>query len=139
MKKIILMSAFLMGFSILQTKAQVHVNVNLGAPVEKAPFYNDQDDYYYMPDYGVYYNVRRRVYVYQDDGHWLYNQNLPDRYQQADYRHAHYIRVHDRQPYMREGDYHTRYYHQEERHGMDDHRNYHGDYRHDDHRDGDRH
>lgn len=59
-------------------KAQVNININLQpawGPVEY-----DYVEYYYLPEYEVYYDVPRQRFVYFDGGRWLFGKSLPARY-----------------------------------------------------------
>lgn len=64
-------------------KAQVNININLQpawGPVEY-----DYVEYYYLPEYEVYYDVPRQRFVYFDGGRWLFGASLPARYGAIDY------------------------------------------------------
>lgn len=90
--------------------AQVNINVHTGKPVYRQPIYQEVADYYYLPDYGVYYNVPRKVYVYQERGQWVYARRLPKRYgYHHDWRRTHFVRMHERAPFLRNDYYHRRY------------------------------
>jgi|GEM_PF-2246616 len=90
--------------------AQVNINVNLGTPVYRQPIYNEVADYYYLPDYGVYYNVNRQVYVYPEQGQWVYARRLPARYgYHHDWRRTHFVRMHERAPFLRNDYYGNKY------------------------------
>lgn len=109
--------------------AQVHVKVNLGIPVSRESWYSTDNDYYYLPEQGVYYNVRRKVYVYPENGTWVYRRTLPSRYGSYSIRTSHYVKIHDRSPFNRDNDYKQRYSHRD-----DDHRHHNDDHRNDGHR-----
>ena len=80
-------------------QAQVQVNVNLGTPVSQSPWYATDDNYYYLPEQGVYYNVPKRVYVFPEGNQWVYAPNLPARYNGYGYGKSHYVQVRDRSPF----------------------------------------
>lgn len=90
-------------------QAQVNVNVNFGTPVAQSPWYTTDDNYYYLPEQGVYYNVDRRMYVFRENDQWLYARNLPSRYNGYNYRNSHYVIVRDRNPFGYHNVYSTRY------------------------------
>jgi hypothetical protein len=109
-----ILAAALLLFSTAATyqhtaQAQVRVNVNIGTPVAQSPWYSTDDDYYYLPEQGVYYNVNRRVYVYQDNNQWMYAQNLPSRYNGLTWKKSHYVRVRDRSPFNYHNSYSKKY------------------------------
>jgi hypothetical protein len=110
MKKIALLAGLAFSlFMSTSSQAQVRINVQIGAPVVQQSWYDYDDDYYYMPDVNAYYNVRRRVYVYQDNGAWCYGNNLPGRYNGYTYGSGRYVRVRERSPFSR-NDYYRRQY-----------------------------
>ena len=117
MKKLIAMLIFLLGMvAAEQTSAQVSININIGKPVAKEPWYAHDDDYYYMPDQDVYYNIQRRVYVYIDGGHWVFGASLPAVYGNVTYRKVRCVRIHERSPFDRDDQYRERYRHDNGKH-----------------------
>jgi hypothetical protein len=110
MKKIALLAAFgLSLFAGFRTEAKVNINVQLGAPVVQQPWFASDNDYFYMPNQGVYYNVRRQVYVYPEAGRWNYARRLPARYGNVSYSSVRTVRIHDRSPFDRDNDNRRRY------------------------------
>src|SRR5688572_19073097 len=99
MKKILMLTglALCLGSSF-SIEAQVRINVQIGAPVIQQSWYDVDDDYYYMPDQGVYYNVRRQVYVYPYGGNWVYGPSLPPSYGGYTYGSGRYYRINGRAP-----------------------------------------
>ena len=124
MKKLLIFSGLALslcaGFGTTAS-AQVRINVSLGAPVAQQPWYGYDDDYYYMPEQDVYYNVARRVYVYPEGGSWMYAGHLPDRYHGYSWNSGQYYRIHSRAPFDR-----NNYYRQQYAQGYD-RREYRGD------------
>jgi hypothetical protein len=109
MKKIILLTGIL--FSLFADySAQAQVTINLGKPVAREPWYATDNNYYYLPEQGVYYNVSRRAYIFPDGGNWLYANRLPSRYGNYTYRTSQYVRVNERSPFMRDDYYKQKYY-----------------------------
>jgi hypothetical protein len=110
MKKILMLAglALCLGSSF-KSEAQVRINVQIGAPVIQQSWYDVDDDYYYMPDQGVYYNVRRQVYVYPYGGNWVYGPSLPSSYGGYTYRSGRYYRINGRAPFMRNDYYRGQY------------------------------
>ena len=55
--------------------------------------------YYYMPDYGMYYDVRNREYVYMEEGNWIFSVRPPSMYASLDFNNAYVValdyRVHE--------------------------------------------
>jgi hypothetical protein len=110
MKKIVLLAGLAISLcSSFSSKAQIHINVQIGAPVVRQTWYDYDDDYYYMPEQDVYYNVRRRVYVYPEGGTWVYASALPGRYNGCTYASVPYYHVRDRAPFNRPDYYRNQY------------------------------
>ncbi len=111
MKKTLLIAGLVVStFAGLKSQAQVRVNINIGTPVAQQSWYANDNDYYYIPEQGVYYNTRRNVYVYPENGGWYTASRLPERYGNVTYRNARYVRIHDRSPFNRDNDYRQRYH-----------------------------
>lgn len=121
MKKLAILTTLILGLGTsFSGNAQVRVNVNIGTPVVHERWYSSDNDYYYLPEQGVYYNVRRRVYVYPEGGRWMYANRLPGRYGNYTYRTSHVVRIHERSPFNRNDVYRRRYYRGENRHERHD-------------------
>ncbi|KIO50859.1 hypothetical protein [Flavobacterium hibernum] len=73
---ILLMSVF--------AHAQVSINVNIGTPPNWGPQGNDDSRYYYLPDIDIYYDVAKSQYIYDNNGKWMRQNRLPERYRQYD-------------------------------------------------------
>jgi len=71
--------AFLTTASVLSSKAQVSVSVNIGAQPRWAPAGYASADYYYLPDIECYYYVPQRQFVYLNGPNWEFSYNLPAR------------------------------------------------------------
>src|SRR4051812_41872476 len=100
MKKILFLAGLALSLgSSINSDAQVRVSLNIGRPVTQQPWYANDNDYYYLPEQGVYYNTRRRVYVYNENGAWLTANRLPSRFGNYSYRTSKYVRVRDRSPF----------------------------------------
>ncbi|MBS1614666.1 MAG: hypothetical protein JST06_00950 [Bacteroidetes bacterium] len=110
MKRIALLAGLLLSLcSASRTEAQVRVRINLGAPVASQNWFDQDQDYYFLPGPGVYYNVRRRVYVYPENGAWLYARRLPERFGACSFENTRYYRVRDYHPFWRHDYYRNQY------------------------------
>ena len=147
MKKIVLLAGMVLSLgAAVKSDAQVRVSLQIGQPVVQQSWYSRDNDYYYLPEQGVYYNVRRKVYVYPENGSWVYASRLPSRYGNYSYRSSRYVRVRDRSPFDRDNVYRQRYQsnyggyrHDNGNHrGWDNRNNPHSNDRHDNRRDHDR-
>ncbi len=94
---------------VSDANAQIRVNVNIGTPVRQSPWYATDDNYYYLPEQGVYYNVNRRMYVFQNNNQWVYAPNLPGSYRGFNWKKSHYVQVRDRVPFNYHNAYASRY------------------------------
>lgn len=78
-----LMVTLTMWLAPVATIAQVNININMQpawGPVEY-----DYVEYYYLPEYEVYYDVPRQQFVYLDGGRWIFGASLPARYGVVNY------------------------------------------------------
>jgi hypothetical protein len=80
LKRQVLLAAFgiTSGLAPLALKAQIQVNINLQPAW--GPTEYDYVEYYYLPEYEVYYDVPRHQFVYFDAGRWMFGASLPSRY-----------------------------------------------------------
>ena len=109
MKKIFLICAIVLSAVYYKADAQVSVNINIGRqPVWGPPGY-DYVHYYYLPDYDVYYDVPRGMFVYFDLGRWNFGASLPPRYGRYDLYHSYKVVVNDRDPWLRHKYYRSHY------------------------------
>lgn len=109
MKKMIIMLAVFMAVGHAQADAQVNVNVNIGNQPVWGPAGYDYVNYYYLPDYDMYYNVPARQWVYQDRGRWITTGMLPGRYRHVDLYRSYKVVINDRDPYRRSAYYRKHY------------------------------
>lgn len=111
MKKLVLFAAVLMVslFSINNAKAQVSLNINIGAQPVWGPTGYDHVDYYYFPDIDAYYNVPSAQYIYSNGGRWVWGSSLPAQYRNFDLYRAYKVVINEPKPYLRNNIYVTRY------------------------------
>ena len=116
MKRLILIATLTMIFgTTVKTQAQVNINVQIGTPVIRESWYATDYRYYYLPEFDIYYNPTRSVYIFLDNGVWVSSRRLPPRYGNFSYRRSEYVIIRDRSPF----DHHDRYrqrYHDNGRH-----------------------
>ncbi|MGX5690986.1 hypothetical protein [Arcticibacter tournemirensis] len=108
MKTIILYSSVVLAsFAFSESKAQVHVDVNIGRPVyvNPAPV---AVSYYYLPDAEAYYYVPTRVFYYQNRGHWVSSRHLPG-YHNYNIYNVRHIAINEHRPYHRHDYYRSKY------------------------------
>lgn len=110
MKKTILIAACALSLLVgYKSEAWVSVNLQFGAPVMNTSWWGADNDYYYMPQQGVYYNVRRHMYVYPNAGNWCYGPSLPASYGAYNFAPGTYYRVRARAPFQNHGYYQRMY------------------------------
>ena len=101
MKRILLAVLFgVASLSSIGTKAQVSVNVNIGSQPQWGPTGYDHVDYYYLPDVDAYYNVPARQYIYQNNGSWVWRNNLPSQYANYNLYNGYKVVVNRNKPYL---------------------------------------
>ncbi|WP_374164902.1 hypothetical protein [Arcticibacter sp. MXS-1] len=107
MKKVIFYSSILLAaFLSTESKAQVHVDVNIGQPAYVAPVRETR--YYYLPDAEAYYYVPKKVYYYRHRGDWVRSAYLPG-YRNYNVYNVRHVVVNEERPYLRHDYYRSRY------------------------------
>lgn len=110
MKRTFLLAGLVLSlFASLSASAQININISRGIPVAQQTWYQSDNDYYYMPEQGVYYNARRGGYVYPEGSNWMYASNLPARYGNCSYNNVRAYRINGRAPFMRNEYYRNQY------------------------------
>lgn len=112
MKKLIYTSVILLNSLVVSiSHAQIHVSVgvNIGSQPAWGPVGYDHADYYYLPDIGAYYSIPTHQYVYYRNNNWVHTVYLPDRYRNYDLYHGYKVVINDRDPWLRDNIYRTRY------------------------------
>ena len=114
MKKIIFTAAILISCLSAQiVNAQVHVSLGVGVNINSQPEWGpvgyDHVDYYYIPDVDAYYDVPAHQYVYLSGGGWVHRAYLPARYRGYDMYHGYKVVVNEPRPWVRHGEFRTRY------------------------------
>lgn len=102
MKKLLLVIAFFSGIIITQsTRAQVHLNVNIGSQPVWGPVGYDYVDYYYLPDIETYYYVPRRQFIYLNNGQWVFVSALPARYRSYNFYNGYKVVINEPRAYLK--------------------------------------
>jgi len=116
MKKILILSAIAISGLIYNTanaQPTIQVGLRLGAAgitYSTVPVYNgDDDDFYYLPDVGAYYDVDAQCYFYFNGEQWVETPYLPGVYRDYDWRNARRFEIRERRPFMRDDFYRSRY------------------------------
>lgn len=120
--------AFILFFT-LQSNAQVSVNVNIGSRPAPRPewcgHYDDDVDYFYLPEIEAYYDVHSSVFIYMGPGGWIRTAYLPEYCRDYDLNRGHKVVLDYRghAPYAYFNRHRQMYYH-------DYYRNYRQEYYH---------
>lgn len=123
MKKLAILlaaGAGLLTFKTANAQIGLHVSLNFGpvatrvvvpAPVRvlQTDYYDNTDDYYYLPDVEAYYSVPQHCYYYNDGARWVSAAYLPGRYHDFDWRSARHYEVRAARPYMHHDEYRNRF------------------------------
>lgn len=103
MKKIqivlIFLALFLMKASL--TSAQVSLNVNINTQPLWGPVSYDHVEYYYMPEYGMYYYAPKAQFVYLKGNKWVFSNNLPYQHRNANLYSTYKVVINESKPYLR--------------------------------------
>jgi hypothetical protein len=94
-------------------KAQVSVNVNIGAPPMWGPVGYPEVQYYYLPDVEAYYDVHTSMFIYFGGGVWLHEPRLPGIYANYDLYSGYKVVLsdyHGSTPYVNFHDHKKKYY-----------------------------
>jgi len=111
MKKFIFTAVVL--FSCLAFKvasAQISIGLNIGSQPDWGPVGYDHADYYYMPDIDAYYDVPAHQYIYLENNVWIHAGYLPARYDNYDLYGGYKVVLNERNPWLNDRIYRTRYY-----------------------------
>ncbi|MEO8515492.1 MAG: hypothetical protein ABI426_02045 [Flavobacterium sp.] len=119
-----IIGAFILFFT-LQSNAQVSVNVNIGSRPEWCGHYDDDVDYFYLPEIEAYYDVHSSVFIYMGPGGWIRTAYLPEYCRDYDLNHGYKVVLDYRgsAPYAYFNRHRQMYYH-------DYYRNYRQEYYH---------
>lgn len=108
MRTVILYSSIILAsLAFSESKAQIHLDVNIGRPVYINPA-PAAVSYYYLPDAEAYYYVPKRVYYYRNGGHWVSSRHLPG-YHNYKINNVRHIAINEHRPYNRHEYYRSRY------------------------------
>ena len=90
-------------------KAQVSVNVNIGAQPAWGPAGYDHVDYYYLPEVETYYYVPSRTFIYRNGKRWVKTKHLPARYRSYDLHRGRKVVINAPRPYLRHNNYRSQF------------------------------
>jgi len=103
MKRIVFISIAVLIGSLLPVspaKAQVNVNVNIGAQPLWGPTGYDAVEYYYLPDLQMYYYVPSHQFIYLNGPNWVFVNSLPARYNGYNLYSGYKVVINEPKPYL---------------------------------------
>ena len=89
--------------------AQIKVNVNLNVLPDWGPAKYERVDYYYMPEYDIYYNANQRQFIYLEGKNWVFANELPNRYAQVNLYNTYKVVINEPKPYLHHDVYVVKY------------------------------
>jgi hypothetical protein len=98
---------------LLSSTVDAQLRINLSFNVDRQPIWGptgyDHVEYYYLPDIGVYYNVPRQRFFYNQGGRWISSSSLPSRYRGYDLYHSYKVVLNEPAPYRNDRTYREKY------------------------------
>ncbi len=95
--------------SLSVAKAQVGISININSQPLWGPVAYDYVEYYYLPEYDVYYNAPKAQFVYLNGPNWVFAPNLPSRYQNVNLYRTYKVVINEPTPYLRHDYYYGHY------------------------------
>jgi hypothetical protein len=115
---LILVTLFLMKASF--TSAQVSVTFNIESQPLWGPVSYDYVEYYYLPEYDIYYHAPKAQFVYKNGNKWMFSNRLPYQYRHADLFSTYKVVINEPNPYLRNDHYANNYKHFKHEHSKQD-------------------
>lgn len=111
MKKLVYLSV-LFGALVFATpsNAQINISINFGSAPQWGPSGYDQAQYYYMPEYDMYYDVRNSHYVWWESNKWKSRAYLPQRYSNVNLYNTYKVVINDKEPWRKHNNNQKKYY-----------------------------
>lgn len=81
--------------------AQVGVSINFNLQPQWGPVEYDYVEYYYMPEYDIYYYAPQRQFVYLRDNNWITVRTLPTQYRHIDLYNTYKVVINEPKPYLK--------------------------------------
>jgi hypothetical protein len=107
--RILMIVSALIFISLTSVKAQIGISVNLNLQPQWGPVNNDYVEYYYLPEYDIYYNAPQAQFVYMNGGNWVFTTNLPYRYRNVNLYRTYKVVINEPKPYLRHDYYQSHY------------------------------
>jgi hypothetical protein len=87
------------------SSAQVNINFNISSQPLWGPVSYDYVEYYYLPEYDIYYYAPGAQFVYLSGNNWVFSTSLPYRYRHANLYSTYKVVINEPRPYLRNAYY----------------------------------
>ncbi|WP_320814211.1 hypothetical protein [Flavobacterium sp.] len=108
LKILMLFTAFFL-MNITDTNAKLSVNANISSQPLWGPVSYDRVEYYYMPEYDMYYNSPKAQFIHRKGNKWIYSNALPYQYKNANLYSTYKVVINDPKPYLKHNFYSKKY------------------------------
>ena len=108
-KSVFVLALFLVCIGLNPVSAQVNVQVNIGVQPLWGPTGYDYVEYYYLPEYEVYYDVPAQRFGYLDGGNWVFVSALPSRFGRVNLFNSYKVVVNQPKAYIYFADHKKKY------------------------------
>ncbi len=108
-KSFFVLAFFLACLSSTVVYSQVNVQVNIGQQPLWGPTGYDYVEYYYLPEYEVYYDVPAQRFVYLDGSNWAFVSALPSRFGRVNLYNSYKVVVNQPKAYRYFSDHKKKY------------------------------
>ena len=92
-----------------QLRVGLGLNVNIGARPSWGVPGNYAGNYYYMPEIDSYYDIANQQFIYDENGQWVYADNLPYAYRGYDLNSGYKVVINEPRPYLHADFYRQQY------------------------------
>lgn len=99
----------LLSTGIAKAQIKINLNLNVDSQPDWGPTGYDHAEYYYLPDIDCYYDVPNQQYVYLNGKNWTRSASLPSRYKNYDLYNSYKVVINEKQPYLHDATYRTKY------------------------------
>lgn len=105
----IMLTTFLVCAFIYNSNAQIKVNVNLNLLPDWGPAEVEEVEYYYMPEYDIYYYAPKKQFVYLSGSNWVFAHELPSRFSTVNLYSTYKVVINEPRPYLKHNYYVVKY------------------------------
>lgn len=90
-------------------KAQVGISINIGQQPQWGPVSHDYVEYYYMPEYDLYYSAPQSQFIYLKGNKWVRVNSLPAHYSHVNLYNTYKVVINEPRPYLKHAYYSNHY------------------------------